>query len=69
MISRPGKSKKDRGYVLIDVLITLMILSIVMTSILGGYALVGNIAGGSWNRIKQLIQDRNEFDKIERIPE
>lgn len=68
MIFDRGKYKKDKGYVLIDVLVTLLILSIVMISILGGYALIGNIAGDSWDRTKQLIQDRNEYDKIERIP-
>lgn len=69
MIFDRGKYKKNGGYILIDVLITLLILSIVMTSVLGGYALVGNIAGDSWNRTKQLIQERNEFDRLERIPQ
>ncbi|MBN2534024.1 MAG: hypothetical protein JXB88_14135 [Spirochaetales bacterium] len=70
MISIPGKcNKKDKGYILLDVLVTLLILSLVMTSILGGFSLIGNLAGGSWSRTKQIIQDRNEFDKIPRIPQ
>jgi hypothetical protein len=68
MILNRGKSNKDGGYVLIDVLVTLLIISIVMTSLLGGYALIGNIVGGSWKRIVEIINNRNEFEKIQRIP-
>ena len=69
-ILNPGKSNnKDKGYILFDVLITLLILSLVMTSILGGFSLIGKLVGDSWNRTEHIIQDRNEFDRIQRIPE
>ena len=69
-ILNPGKSNsKDKGYILFDVLITLLILSLVMTSILGGFSLIGKIVGDSWTRTEDIIQDRNEFDRIQRIPE
>ena len=70
MILIPGKSNnRDRGYILFDVLITLLILSLVMTSILGGFSLIGSLVGDSWNRTQIIMQDRNDFDKIQRIPE
>ncbi|MBN2443102.1 MAG: hypothetical protein JXJ04_17210 [Spirochaetales bacterium] len=69
MISIPGNSKeKEKGYILFDVLITLLILSLVMTSILGGFSLLGSLVGKSWERSQIIIQDRNDFDKIQRIP-
>jgi len=69
MISNRGKTKEnEKGYVLIDVIVTLLLLSLVMTSILGGFSVIGNIVGGSWARTEKMIQDRNEYDKLQRIP-
>jgi type II secretory pathway pseudopilin PulG len=61
-------NNRENGYVLIDVLATLLILSIVITAILNGFALLGRAAGFSWQRAVEIIVDRNEFEKIPRVP-
>jgi hypothetical protein len=62
-------TKRETGYILIDVLATLLILSIVLTAVLNGFALLGRAAGFSWQRAVEIIVDRNEFEKNLRIPE
>ncbi|MBN1697778.1 MAG: hypothetical protein JW881_09705 [Spirochaetales bacterium] len=62
-----NKKKSENGYVLIDVLATMLILSIAMTAILNGFTLLGRAAGFSWHRAVEIIVDRNEFETYNRL--
>lgn len=57
------KAKKQGGYVLVEVLVTMLIVSIALTTILGGYSLLGNAAAKGWPRSLELIQEKNEVEK------
>jgi hypothetical protein len=63
------KKDKEKGYILFEILVSLLIISIVLTSILGGFSFLGKLTGDSWNRTKTVITDRNEFEKLQRLPE
>jgi hypothetical protein len=57
----------NEGYVLIDVVVTLFIMTIAFISLLSGFASVGRIAGQTFQKAKQIVVDQNELDKIPRF--
>jgi hypothetical protein len=58
----------NEGYVLIDAVVTLFIVTIAFISLLSGFASVGRIAGETFQKAKQIVVDQNEFDKVPRYP-
>ncbi len=79
MISFPGtwiKNKKKRssprrnngGYVLVDVVIALFIMGVAIVSILTGFAFAARMAGETLHQAKQIVLDRNEFEKLPMYP-
>jgi type II secretory pathway pseudopilin PulG len=65
---RKKSDKKEDGYILLEVLIALLVISLTMTSILGGFSVLGKITGNSLIRTQNLINERNEFEKLQRLP-
>jgi len=75
MIYQAGKNpkmritykRKQQGFVLIDVIVAILIISITLTAILSGYALAGRAAANMWPEAIKIIQERNEFEELPRI--
>ena len=54
------KNKKENGYVIIDVLITILIAAIAFSIILNGLSLSGKFINNQETRINTFIESKNE---------
>lgn len=61
--------KGSNGYILIDVVVAMFILSVAFVSILSGFAFAGKIAGDTFIKAKKLLVEKYEFEKLPRITE
>lgn len=59
--------EKQQGFILIDVIVSILIISITLTAILSGYALAGRAAANLWPEAIKIIQERNEFEEKPRL--
>jgi hypothetical protein len=66
---KPRNRKGSDGYILIDVVVAMFILSVAFISLLSGFAFAGKIAGDTFIKAKQLLVEKYEFEKLPRLIE
>jgi hypothetical protein len=66
-IRKTRKNTKNDGYILIDVVITIFVVSVAFVAIISGFAFAGKVAGRARDDVKNTQLEKNEFEKIPRF--
>ena len=61
------RTKKQNGYVLLDALVAVFISAVLLTAVMGSISSAARMATLSKERILQAIEERNAFEKEQRI--
>ncbi len=61
--------RRSSGYILIDVIIALFIMSIAFFSLLSGFVYAGRVAGDTFISAKKVLAEKYEFEKLPRLTE
>lgn len=58
--SSPGRAERERGSILLDALVALLVGTLALSAALGGLALAARAAGQRWQQARALVGERNE---------
>lgn len=59
-----SNKKQGNGYVLIDVVVAMVIMSIAFFSIISGFVFAGRVAGDTYIKTAKTLVEKNEFEKL-----